>query len=430
MGFNSLLSMSWTGRFSDTRLTSTLLSGCAGLFALAAMPLPMRAAENVYEQTNLVANKAAYHPQIIDPQMLNAWGLALRPPGAGGHIWISNARSGTSSEFIGDVPKNLLHQDELKIVTLDEPAFTDHGYAFVTGQAYNAASDLPGQPDEFPVAGPAKNLKTKQVIPGGYKGPAKFVFVTEDGCINAWSSATALSMDRAPVMIDYAKRAAQLPFKTNCVFTGVALTNNPGSSEAFKHSGGNHLFAADMRNNAILVFDSRWKDVSRDYHFQTPPTVGGLHPFNVVSLAGHLFVTYTQFDPGSDEGQEQIVGRGLGHLVEFNEDGTLALDFQDMESLNAPWGVAIAPATFGAFANDVLVANFGDGTIAAFDPRSGKFLGYLEDKTHRKIVIDGIWALAFGNGFSLGDASALYFTAGPNNEQDGVFGRLNAGGRE
>ena len=193
-----------TGLFSPSHFNSNSLAVFLGAIGFAIAPLKTLAAENAYQQTNLVANKADYHPQLIDPQMLNAWGLALRPPGAGGHIWISNARTGTSSEFIGDVPKNPLHQDELKIVTLDEPAFTDHGYAFVTGQAYNSASDLPGQPDEFYVEGPAKNLKTKpaSVIPGGFKGAAKFVFVTEDGCINAWSAATALSMDRAPVMID------------------------------------------------------------------------------------------------------------------------------------------------------------------------------------------------------------------------------------
>ena len=420
-----------SGRFAS-HFSPSFAAGGSWLVGLLLVSTPHMAwgTGNAYQQTNLVANRAEYHPQLIDSQMLNAWGLALRPPGAGGHLWISNARSGTSSEFIGDVPNNPLHQDQLKIVTLDEPAFTDHGYAFVTGQAYNAASDLPGQPEEFHVEGPAHNLKSNpaQVISGGYRGAAKFVFVTEDGCINAWSSATALSMDRAPVIIDYSKRAAKLPFKTNCVFTGVALTNNAGSSDVFKSSGGNHLFAADMRNNAILVFDHQWKDVTADYHFQTPLSVGKLHPFNVVSLRGHLFVTYTQFDPGSDEGQEQIVGRGLGHLVEYGEDGALIRDYQDEKSLNAPWGVAIAPATFGAFANDVLVANFGDGTIVAFDPATGKFLGYLEDGAHQKIVIDGIWALAFGNGFSLGDANALYFTAGPKNEEDGIFGRINAVG--
>ncbi len=378
-------------------------------------------------QTNLVANKEEYHPQIVDERMINAWGIALRPPGAGGHIWVTNAGHGSSSEYIGDVPGNPLHQDGLKLVNLETPAFTDHGYAFVTGQAYNSASDLPGQPVEFAVTGPATNRKKQpaESIAGGFSGSAKFVFVTEDGCINAWSADTATAMDNAPVIVDYSKRSAHFPYGTNCVFTGVALTNNAQDSEAFAKAHGNHLFAADIRNNAIQVFDNRWKDVTSDHRFQTPASVGDLHPFNVASLGGHLFVAYAAFSPESDEGQEQYHGAGLGHVVEYNEDGTLVKDFHTHGVLNAPWGMAIAPATFGVFANDLLVANFGDGTISAFDLQTGEFAGYLRDPDTKIISIDGIWGLTFGNGVSLGDADALYFTAGPNNEEDGLFGRLN-----
>jgi uncharacterized protein (TIGR03118 family) len=380
-----------------------------------------------YVQTNLVANKAEYHPQIVDEKVNDAWGIALRPPGAGGHIWISNATKGTSSEYIGDVPGNPLHQDGLKIVTLDQPGFTDHGYAFVTGQAYNSASDLPGQPEEFHVAGAADNHKTSPATPikDGFSGPAKFVFVTEDGCINAWSATTAVAMSAAPVIINYSKTAPSLPNRVNCVFTGVALTNNAFNSDAYAKAGGNHLFATDIRNNVIRVFDNKWKDVTSDFHFQTPDSVGSLHPFNIVDLGGHLFVAYAAFDPESDEGQEQILGAGLGHVVEYNEDGTLVKDFHTHGVLDAPWGIAIAPADFGTFANDLLVANFGDGTISAFDLTSGDFAGYLRDADTKIISIDGIWGLTFGNGVSLGDASALYFTAGPNSEQDGLFGRIN-----
>jgi uncharacterized protein (TIGR03118 family) len=381
-----------------------------------------------YVQTNLAANKDDYHPQIVDRNMLDGWGIALRPPGAGGHIWISNAATGTSSEFIGDVPGNPLHQDGLKVVKLDVPNWTDHGYAFVTGQAYNSASDLPGQPVEFPVSGPAENLKgsSPEEIPGGFVGSAKFVFVTEDGCINAWSASTAVSMKNAPVMIDYSKTSNWMPYRTNCVFTGVALTNNPADSDAYKKAGGNHLFVADIRNNAIQVFDNQWKDVTRAFHFETPATVGGLHPFNIADLDGHLFVAYAEFDPNSDEGQEQFAGAGHGHVVEYNEDGTLVKDFFAGHGvLNLPWGMAIAPATFGTFSNKLLAANFGDGTISAFDLETGDFAGYLRDPDSKIISIDGIWGLAFGSGHSLGSATSLYFTAGPNNEQDGLFGRLD-----
>src|SRR5450432_804357 len=162
---------------------------------------------NAYEQTNLVSNLASYNPQIIDPNMTDAWGIARRPPGAGGHIWVANAVGGTSSEYIGDINGIPLHQDGLTSVTLDTPRFTDHGYAFVTGQVYNSASDIAGQPVEFNVSGPANNLAsgTPVPIPGGTSGSSKFVFVTEDGAINAWRSNTATAMTSAPVMVDYSK---------------------------------------------------------------------------------------------------------------------------------------------------------------------------------------------------------------------------------
>jgi len=307
-----------------------LLLPVAGSLAAAIAASAQKAHDNTpYVQTILVANKEEYKPQIVDKEMRDAWGIALRPPGAGGHIWISNAGTGTSSEFIGDVPGNPLHQDGLKIVTVDQPGWTDHGYSFVTGQAYNSASDFPGQPVEFPVSGPADNLKVSppQSIPEGYSGSSKFIFVTEEGCINAWSASTAVSMKSAPLMINYSKTANWSPYRVNPVYTGVALTNNAANSDAFKKAGGNHLFVADIRNNVIEVFDNEWRNVTGSFHFETPKSVGGLHPFNIADLNGHLFVAYGEWDPRSDEGQEQIAGPGLGHIVEFNEDGTLVKDF-------------------------------------------------------------------------------------------------------
>jgi len=391
--------------------------------------------QDAYFQTNLVANSEAYNPQIVDPNMTDAWGLALRPPGAGGHFWVADAVGGTSVEYTGDVNGITLHQDGLATVSLDTPQFTDHGYAFVTGVVYNSASDFSGQPVEFAVSGPANNLSsgTPVPIPGGTSGSSKFVFVTEDGAINAWRSNTATAMPTAPIKVDYSKTSSYFPYATNSVFTGVAMTQNVYTSGAFVTNGvggsGNLLFAADQRNNAIQVFSNQWQDVTSSFHFATPATVGGLHPFNVVDLAGHLFVTYAQFNPSGDEGQEQNEGAGLGHIVEYNENGTLARDFHDEANTSAgvldePWGVAIAPSTFGIYGGDVLVSNFGDGKVAAFDPVTGDFLGNLKDQHGDDISIDGIWGLAFGNGVSLGDANSLYFTAGPEAEQDGLFGKL------
>ncbi len=385
---------------------------------------------NSFVQTNLVADKASYHPQIVDPSMQDAWGIALRPPGAGGHIWIDNAYSGTSVEYIGDVNDIPLHQDGLTSVTLDTPRFTDHGYALVTGLAYCAAHDIEGQPVEFPVSGPANNNTTKPPtpIPGGASGSAAFIFVTEDGCINAWRSNTKEAMTSAPIMVDYSKTST-FPYKTNCVFSGAAVTVNSYTSPAYAKAGGNHFFATDFRSNKIQVFDNRWKDVTSSYHFETPATVGDLRVFNILDLNGHLYVAYAAFEPAGDEGMEETDGPGLGHIVEYNEDGTLVRDFNDRGMLNAPWGMVIAPAKFGRFGGDLLVANLGDGTVMALDPNTGDYIGQLKDSWGKIITIDRVWGLTFGNGVSLGDTNSLYFTAGPNNEFDGLFGKLTVSPR-
>ena len=185
---------------------------------------------------------------------------------------------------------------------------------------------------------------------------------------------------------------------------------------------GNHVFATDFRNNDINVFDNQWNDVTSSFTFQRPITVdSALHPFNVMDLGGHLFVSYAQWDPASDEGFEDIPG--VGHIVEYNENGTLVKDFSG-GNLTSPWGMAIAPATFPKFGGDLLVANFGDGSIAAFDLKTGNFIDDLRDSNGDPISIDGLWGLTFGNGVSLGDANTLYYTAGPDGEQDGVFGKV------
>ena len=398
------------------------------LLAVLGGASSLLAADNAYVQTNLVANNASFHPQIVDPLMHDAWGIALRPPGAGGHIWVNNAMSGTSVEYIGDVNGIPLHQDGLKSVALDTPRWTDHGYAFVTGLAYNSAMDIKGQPTEFPVNGAANNNSTNPptTLKAGTGGSAAFIFATEDGCINAWRLNTKTAMTGAPIMVDYSKTSAHMPYRANCVFSGAALTVNAYNSPAYAKAKGNHFFATDFRNNAIMVFDNKWNDVTARFHFHTPKSIGELHVFNITDIAGHLYVTYAKFSTNSDEGMEEEdgLGKGFGHVVEYNEDGTLVKDYNDKGMLNAPWGLALAPAKFGQFGGDLLVSNLGDGTIAAFNPATGNYVDELKDPSGKTIAIDRVWGLTFGNGVSLGDANSLYFTAGPNNEYDGLFGKL------
>jgi len=383
-------------------------------------------AANVYAQKLLVANRPGFADDaLIDRHLINPWGIALRPPGAGGHIWISNAGNLSTSTYIGDAHGVALHQDGLKIVFLSSPLISyEDGLANVTGQVYNAASDFPGQPVEFPVSGPGSNLSSGSAVAiGTLSGSAKFVFVTTEGTIHAWRSATAESMDRAVIVKDYSdhgpdqiRTLAHLP-----AFTGVAM-----STEA---RAGNRLYVTDFQNSTIRVLDHQWKDVTASVPFARPANMpADFSPYNIQLLDGRLYVAYAAVDVDAEEPASDVPGPGAGHVVAYDLDGRILEEFDDARRLNSPWGLAIAPAAFGPLGGSLLVGNFGDGTIAAFDAATGAFRDYLRDRSGEPISIDGLWGLAFGNGVSLGDSDSLYFTAGPNEEQDGIFGRLRFAG--
>lgn len=384
------------------------------------------AAGNVYQQKILVANRPGFDSSaIIDKHMINPWGLALRPPGAGGHFWISNAGNASTSTYIGDAKGVPLHQDGLKIVYLDGPLVSyEDGLANVTGQVYAAATDYPDHPVEFPVSGPGSNLSGEKPAPlGTISGSAKFIFVTTDGTINAWRAGTASSMDTAVIVKDYSdhgrdqiKSLRHLP-----AFTGVTITVNKEAN--------NRIYVTDFQNGIIRVIDNQWNDITDKVPFERPKDLAEkFSPYNIQLLGDRLYVAYAIVNQDADDAAEDLPGPGSGHVVAYDFEGHVLQEFKDAGKLNSPWGVAIAPKDFGPFSGQLLVANFGDGTIAAFGVKSGEFTDYLRTEKGEPLAIDGIWALAFGNGVSLGDADSLYFTAGPNNEQDGLFGRIRFAG--
>jgi uncharacterized protein (TIGR03118 family) len=385
--------------------------------APSADTLPNRFAERI-----LVANRPGLADgAIIDSHLINPWGIALRPPGAGGHIWISNAGTLSTSTYVGDAHGVPLHQDGLRLVYLNGPLLSyEDGLANVTGQVYNAASDYPDQPLEFPVSGPASNLSgASPVSLGTVEGSAKFVFVTTEGTINAWRLNTTTSMDRAVIVKDYSdhgvdqlRDARYLP-----AFTGVAM-----SAEANTQ---NRLYVADFQNQTIRVIDHHWVDITSRVPFERPADLpAAFSPYNIQLLGNRLFVTFAMLDPTAEEPATDVAGVGNGHVIAYDLDGHVVQRFGDAGRLNSPWGLAIAPDGFGPFAGALLVGNFGDGTIAAFDRTTGAFRDYLRNASGEPISLDGLWGLAFGNGVTLGDADSLYFTAGPNQEQDGIFGRV------
>jgi uncharacterized protein (TIGR03118 family) len=413
----------------EAAMTTRARGAAATAFAwltLASAPFSSSSAANLFSSKVLVANRPGLASgAIVDDHLINPWGLALRPPGAGGHIWISNAGTLSTSTYIGDERGVPLHQDGLKIVYLKGPLLSyEDGLANVTGQVYNVASDFPDQPVEFPVSGQASDLTSGTARPiGSISGSAKFVFVTTEGTINAWRATTAASMDAAVIVKDYSDHgvdqiagAPHIP-----AFTGVAMSARPG--------GGNRLYVTDFQNNTIRVIDAAWQDITARVPFARPADLPkNYSPYNIQLLGGRLYVAYAVVDPRAEEPATDVPGPGAGHIVAYDLDGHIVQEFADAGRLNSPWGVAIAPHNFGPFGGALLVANFGDGTIAAFELESGKFVDYLRDRRKTPLSIDGIWGLTFGNGVSLGDTDSLYFTAGPNNEQDGVFGRVRYAG--
>ena len=187
----------------------------------------------------------------------------------------------------------------------------------------------------------------------------------------------------------------------------------------------NLLYVADFRQARVEVFDTNFKEIlSIETAFKTLQRVpAGYAPFNVQNIGGNVYVSYAKQDAAK---HDEVDGAGLGIVLVFSPTGQLIQRLETGLWLNAPWGMAQAPGDFGPYSHDILIGNFGSGRIAAYDPVTGKFKDFLRDAKSSPVWIDGLWALAFGNDAVAGPATTLYFSAGPNHEQDGLFGSLTA----
>ena len=198
----------------------------------------------------------------------------------------------------------------------------------------------------------------------------------------------------------------------------MALANN---------GGGNFLYAADFVGGKIDVFNASFAKVNLAGNFADPALPDEFSPFNIQEINGHLFVTYAKHEPGEND---ETSGKGLGAVNEFDANGHLLRRVTTGGTLNAPWGIALAPATFGKFANNLLVGNFGDGTINAYDATSGKFRGQLKGTSNKVLHLDGLWGMAFGNDLNNQPKGTLFFAAGPDDENHGVYGRIDPASKE
>jgi uncharacterized protein (TIGR03118 family) len=331
-----------------------------------------------YIATDLVSDQTGV-AALNDTHLVNGWGIAVNPTGG---IWVSSNGAGISDIYTGDVGGTALMKAALEV--------TIPGGA-PTGQVFNNTSDF-------------------VVTKGADSGPATFIFASESGTISGWNF---------NVPSPGPSTAAQLEFQATdgAVYKGIALGNN---------GTGNFLYVADFHNAKIAVFDATFHPATLSGSFTDPKLPAHFAPFNVAVIGGKLFVSYAKQDAAA---HDEVAGPGQGFVDVFDLNGNFQQRLVTRGLLNAPWAMVQATPSFGDFSNALLVGNFGDGRIHAYNIGTGKFLGTLSTGPGRPITIDGLWGLAFGNGTVAGDANSLYYAAGPNDEADGLFGKITANAR-
>ncbi len=341
-----------------------LLAACA--FALCLPALAARA--DTFTQTNIVADKASFGAMVTDPTLLNPWGIALS---SGSPFWLSANGNGTA------------------------PVYTDTGSKLLTV----TVPAPPGQTTPSAPTGQVFNSTTAFALSNGK--PAAFLFDTEDGTISGWNGTSP-----GLLAVDNSKKGA--------VYKGLALA--VAGTTPF-------LLATNFNSGEVEVYGGTFALVSS---YRSPKLPKGYAPFNVAVLGSNIFVTYALQNSLK---HDDVPGAGHGFLDQVTLGSTGKLTFmrrlQAHGPLNSPWGLAIAPSSFGTFAGALLVGNFGNGWIHAYNVTTGAFMGTLMGTKKKPVAIDGLWALSPGNGKGGGLTSDIYFTAGPNGEADGLFGSLS-----
>ena len=345
----------------------------------------------LFAQSNLVSDDQPGHlnAQIQDPNLINPWGVAFSPMGP---FWVNNNDTGTATIYDVNPMTDVTRASSL-VVTIAPPAGTDITAA-PTGIVFN--SDSHG----FMLNGM----------------PATFIMDTEDGTVSAWNGGkkTTLEVDnsRNPAHGDGSLPPQDQTEGIGAVYKGLAI----GTQE----DGTTLLYAANFRHGTVDVFNDHFQQVNSLTDGSLPK---GYAPFDVQVLDGKLFVTYALQDQFK---HDDVAGAGNGFVDEFSLSGRLMARVASNGPLNSPWGLAIAPSDFGKFAGDLLVGNFGDGTINAYDRNDhNKFVGKLLGIDGKPITIGDLWTLTPGNGGSAGSTGEIYFTSGVQHELQGLFGSID-----
>ena len=377
----------------------TVISAAAIAAALSASG-PLRAdddgqsgAQDRYQITPLVSDLGG--AAVQDPVLQNSWGVAFSP--AASPFWIADNVTGCATLYNGDGTKLALQVD------IPLPGGTVPATDCVTVNPQNPPNPTPAAP-----TGVVWNPTTSAFLVPGTTTASHFISDTEDGTVSAWASGNA-----AVIAVDN----STTPNAANgAVYKGLVVGTNVN---------GIFLYATNFRAGTIDVFDTSFNQVPPgtvgqiDGNFADPKIPAGFAPFGIQNINGDLFVTYAKQNA---QKHDDVAGLGNGFVDVFDTDGHLLRRFASRGLLNSPWGVARASFAFGRFSGKILIGNFGNGKINVFD-NDGSFVDQLEGTDGKPLVIDGLWTLTLGGG-AKSSSDTLYFTAGPNNETDGLFGTI------
>ena len=334
----------------------------------------MSSTSTFYNQVNLVSDNGAPGSRN-NPNLVNGWGLAHT---AAGPWWVSSADKGLSIEYDGAGG-----QTEADVII--PPAA--------------------GQTDGSPTGASGNDSSAFAISANGRSAPSLYVFTTEDGTISGWNP--NVDVTHAVKVVDNSASGA--------VYKGGAIAFR-------KHHA--LFYAADFHNGKVDAFDANFQPLNLPAGaFTDSHLPAGYAPFNVANVNGNLFVTYALQDA---DAHDDVGGPRHGFVDVFTTAGSLVRRFASRGSLDSPWGIAVAPSGFGLFSGDILIGNFGNGKISAFNAK-GRFEGFLTGSDGNAVEIPGLWGLGFGNDAQAGPSTTLYFAAGPDDESHGLFGTLTPG---
>ena len=330
--------------------------------------------ENSFTVHKLVSDQPGVADHL-DPHLVNAWGIVTSGTSP---WWVANNATATSTLYNS------------------------------AGTPQSLVVSVPGAPTGIVFNGTSSFV----VMSGGASGPARFLFASEDGTISGWNPAVPPTVPppskQATLAVDSSAAGA--------VYKGLAIATTPA---------GSFLYAADFHNGRVDVFDGAFAPMTTAGGFVDPNLPKGFAPFGIQNLQGRIFVAYAKQDA---DAHDEIAGEGLGAVDAYDTEGHLLARVATGEPLNAPWGMTIAPATgFGRFSGNLIVGNFGNGRINAYDLATFEPRGHLKTADHHPLVIDGLWGIGFGHdNANTGPSTSLHFAAGPDEESHGLFGAITS----